>query len=276
MSARLGICSWSLQPASPGELALRVEEAGLQAVQLALDPLRSRDWSPDETARTLADAGVTVLSGMMGTKGEDYSTLATIQRTGGVRPDEHWEENRAAASVNAKLARSLGLELITFHAGFLPEERDSPERAVLMERLREIVDRFGDEGLRAAFETGQETATALLEFLEELERPPAGVNFDPANMILYDKGDPLEALDVLAPWVRQIHVKDAVRTGTPGAWGEEVCVGEGDVDWRGFFELVRARNLGCDLLIEREAGARRVADIRRAKEIVLSYYEVNA
>jgi len=276
MSARLGICSWSLQPASPGELALRVEEAGLQAVQLALDPLRSRDWSPDETARTLAAAGVTVLSGMMGTKGEDYSTLATIQRTGGVRPDEHWEENRAAASVNAKLARSLGLELITFHAGFLPEERDSPERAVLMERLREIVDRFGDEGLRAAFETGQETATTLLEFLEELDRPTAGVNFDPANMILYDKGDPLEALDVLAPWVRQIHVKDAVRTGTPGAWGEEVCVGEGDVDWRGFFELVRARNLGCDLLIEREAGARRVADIRRAKEIVLSYYEVNA
>jgi len=276
VSPRLGICSWSLQPASAQELVERVALAGLEAVQLALDPLRSGDWPVDETVWTLETAGIALLSGMMGTKGEDYSTLETIKRTGGVRPDEHWEENRAAASANAELARRLGLDLITFHAGFLPEERASEERKVLIARLREIVDRFADEGVRAAFETGQESGPTLLAFLEELDRPAAGVNFDPANMILYDQGEPLEALDLLHAWVRQIHVKDARRTKTPGTWGEEVPVGDGDVDWRAFFALVREHGLDCDLLIEREAGGRRVADILHAKQVVLSHFDVQA
>lgn len=276
MSFRLGVCSWSLQPESPLELAERVRQAELSAVQLALDPLRVRDWSLGQTVKALESAGIAVLSGMMGTQGEDYSTLETIKRTGGVRPDEHWDENRLAASANAELAQRLGVDLITFHAGFLPEERDSAERGVLMERLREVVDRFADHGVRAAFETGQETGGTLLEFLEELDRPTAGVNFDPANMILYDKGEPLEALEVLAPWVRQIHVKDAVRTKTPGTWGEEVPAGEGEVDWTAFFRIVRERHIACDLLIEREAGGSRVADIRRAKEIVLGETEVSS
>jgi sugar phosphate isomerase/epimerase len=269
VSFRLGVCSWSLQPGSPEELAERVLQAELSAVQLALDPLRVKEWSFGGTVKVLEAGDIAVLSGMMGTKGEDYSTLETIKRTGGVRPDEHWEDNRQAASANAELARRLGLDLITLHAGFLPEERESAERDVLFDRLREIVDRFADHGVRAAFETGQETGGTLLEFLDELDRPTAGVNFDPANMILYDKGEPLEALAQLAPWVRQIHIKDAVRTKTPGTWGEEVPAGEGEVDWASFFRIVRERGIACDLLIEREAGGQRVADIRRAKEIVL-------
>ena len=271
MRNRLGVCSWSLQPGAPSELAERVRAAGLDAVQLALAPLCRGEWSLEETRETLAAAGVTILSGMMATRGEDYSTLESIRRTGGMRPDEHWEENRKAATDHARIAQRLGLDLITFHAGFLPAATDSRERAVLVERLREIVDRFADEGVRAAFETGQETAGTLLRFLEELDRPQAGVNFDPANMILYDQGEPVAALRLLAPLVRQIHVKDARRTQVRGTWGAEVAVGEGEVDWQAFFALVRARPLGCDLVIEREAGEERIADIVRASELVRRY-----
>ena len=60
-------------------------------------------------------------------------------------------------------------------------------------------------------------------FCTELNHPNIGVNFDPANMILYDKGDPVKALHVLAPWMRQVHIKDAKRTKIPGTWGEEVA-----------------------------------------------------
>jgi len=264
---RLGVCSWSLQPGSPGELAERVRAAGLGAVQLALDPLRTGAWERAETERVLAAAGIEVCSGMMGTVGEDYTTLETIRVTGGVRPDAHWEANRRAASDNAKLARALGLDLITFHAGFLPDE-PGPERTKLVARLREVVDRFAEHGVRAAFETGQERAETLLGFLEELDRPTAGVNFDPANMLLYDMGEPVAALDALAPWVRQIHVKDARRTQEPGTWGTEVPVGTGEVDWPRFFEVVAARGLAVDLLIEREAGGRRLEDIRTARALV--------
>ena len=84
-------------------------------------------------------------------------------------------------------------------------------------------------------ETARRRRPALLELLQKLKRPNVGVNFDPANMILYDKGDPIEALRMLGPWIRQVHIKDARRTKVPGTWGEEVAAGTGEVDWQAFF-----------------------------------------
>ncbi len=263
----MGVCSWSLRPGSPQELAERVRAVGLDCVQLALDPLRTGRWPIEGTRRALEDAGVAIRSGMMGSKGEDYSTLASIRRTGGVRPDQSWDENRRAASENARIASALGLDLISFHAGFLPEEPAS-ERVKLVGRLREIIDRLAEHGVRAAFETGQETAGTLLAFLEELDRPGIGVNFDPANMILYGMGEPVEALEGLAPWVRQIHLKDARRAKSPGTWGEEVPLGQGEVDWVVFFDVLTDRRIEVDLMIERESGEDRLGDIRAARELV--------
>lgn len=268
MLNRTGVCSWSLRAGTPEELVDRVHAAGLDAVQLDLAPLRRGAWDLARTRACLRDGGIEVLSGMMATKAEDYSSLESIRRTGGVRPDEHWKANRETAAVNAELARELGLELVTLHAGFLPESSGDPERVKLVARLRELVDIFARCGVRIAFETGQETAATLLAVLHELERPSAGVNFDPANMLLYGMGDPLEALAQLAPHVHQVHIKDALRAGVPGTWGREVPVGSGEVDWAVFFELMREHSLAVDLLIEREAGDQRVRDIRAARDLL--------
>jgi sugar phosphate isomerase/epimerase len=94
------------------------------------------------------------------------------------------------------------------------------------------------------------------------------VNFDPANMLLYDKGNPIEALRTLGPWIRQVHIKDAVRTTTPGTWGDEVVAGQGEVDWPAFFKTLQETGFAGDLCIEREAGMNRVEDIRAARELV--------
>ena len=102
---RIGVCSWSLQPANVDELIDGVRAVGIDAVQLALDPIRRGDWDGDATMSALAAAGIDVVSGMMGMEGEDYSTLESIRETGGVRPDEHWEKNREAAAENARIAR---------------------------------------------------------------------------------------------------------------------------------------------------------------------------
>jgi sugar phosphate isomerase/epimerase len=99
------------------------------------------------------------------------------------------------------------------------------------------------------------------------------VNFDPANMILYDHGDPLEALRKLAPRTLQIHIKDARRPATPGQWGTETPVAEGEVDWPAFFGVMRAAKLTCDLMIEREAGGRRIEEIRSAAERIGAYLQ---
>lgn len=263
---RLAVCSWSLQPENGADLAGKVASCGIDAIQLALDPLRTGDWCRDDTAAALEDAGIAVVSGMMGTKGEDYSTLETIKATGGIRPDETWAENRAAAQANAELAQKLGVSLVTFHAGFLPHDPADPERAAMLSRLREIIEIFGAQGIRTAFETGQESAETLLGVLDALP-DTAGVNFDPANMILYGMGDPIEALRKLAPRVLQIHIKDAVPTDTPGTWGREVAAGSGAVDWVAFFDEYKRANLACDLVIEREAGGDRIGDVRAAADL---------
>ncbi len=264
----LGVCSWSLQPESPEELAQKVAEIGVSAVQLHLDPLRTGAWDRQATVDTLAAAGARVVSGRMMMEGEDYSTLDTIRETGGVRPDGHWAKNLEAAHGNAKLARELGLDLVSLHAGFLPHDPADPERPKLIGRLRQLDEAFKAEGIRLAFETGQEDAETLLTVLKELGSDNIGVNFDPANMILYAMGDPVESLDRLAPHVMQVHIKDATRTQVPGTWGAEVPAGTGEVDWDGFFRVIEARGLEVGMMIEREAGDDRVGDIKVAREMV--------
>ncbi|MBL8763755.1 MAG: sugar phosphate isomerase/epimerase [Phycisphaerae bacterium] len=268
---RLGVCSWSLRPSGPSDLVDKLGMTGLNAVQLALDPIREGAWGRAETQRALSGAGVLVLSGMMGTKGEDYSTLDTIRRTGGVRPDEHWEHNLAAARDTAQLAAEMGLRLVTFHAGFIPHERSEPLRAVMLDRLRRIADRFHANGVRIGFETGQEAASTLAEALTELDHPAIGVNFDPANMILYGMGDPVAAVATLRRWIVQVHVKDANPPPAPGEWGFEVPAGAGSVRWSPFFRAVQSLPSNVDLLIERESGDARIADVRTAAALVRAH-----
>ncbi len=266
----LAVCSWSLLAPDAGALAERVLATGVSAVQLHLDPLRGAG-DPLEAIRPLLDAGIAIVSGMMTPLGEDYGTIESIRRTGGLRPNEHWEANLAAARADALIAERLGLDLVTLHAGFIPEDPGDPERAVFLERLGLVADAFGERGVRLGLETGQESAACLAEVLGELGRPGVGVNFDPANMILYGSGDPLAALEVLGPWVMQAHVKDARASGVPGAWGEEVVAGTGEVDWPAFFGTLDRVAPGVGLAIEREAGEDRVADASEAARLVRAF-----
>ncbi len=267
-ASTLAVCSWSLHPTSAADLVGKVKQCGVSAVQLAVDPIRLGHWGLDETQRVLSENGITIVSAMMGTEGEDYSTLESIARTGGVRPDATWEANLAHAKRNAEICTALGLNLITLHAGFLPHERSNGEREKLLGRLRMLADVFAGKGVRIAFETGQESAATLLEVLEDLHHPNIGVNFDPANMILYNMGEPLEAVKMLAPYVRQVHIKDATYTTVPGTWGAEVPVGTGRVPWPEFIGFVKQSLPGVNLCIEREAGDQRISDIRTAADVI--------
>lgn len=265
---RLAVCSWSLQPTSPEHLVEQLKAAGLNRVQLALDPLRENPKVWGNTADVLRSAGVSVVSGMIGFVGEDYTTMETIHATGGAAPDETWEENWENVPKSAALAADLGLKLVTFHAGFLPADEKDPVYTKMHHRLDLIADVFAARSIDVGFETGQETAAVLLAFLKKLGRANVGVNFDPANMILYDRSEVLESLRQLGPWLKQVHVKDARRTAIPGTWGEEVPAGTGEVPWPDFFRLLQELQFSGNCCIEREAGSNRVGDIRTARQLV--------
>jgi len=268
ISSRLAVCSWSLQPKSPEDLAARLAETGISRVQLEIDKLRKEPELWGNCADILAANGISIVSGMFGTVGEDYTTLETIKATGGIVPDATWEENWNNIQATVEIAAKLGMRLVTFHAGFLPHDTSDPVYVKLRERITRIAGLFSEKGIELAFETGQEDAPTLAAFLTDLAMPGVGVNFDPANMILYAKGDPVAALRVLRPWLKQCHIKDATLTKVPGSWGSEVPAGTGEVDWDGFFSVLAETGYAGDFCIEREAGGQRVEDIRAAREFL--------
>ncbi len=211
LADKLAVCSWSLQPATPAELIAQLNEIGINKIQLALCPLVNDPvWA--EAGARLAEAGMEIVSGMFGTRGDDYSTLESIKITGGIVPDDTWDDNWAHIRKVIPMAVSLGVKFVTFHAGFLPEDPADPSYDKLSGRLSRIAEAFSAAGVALGLETGQEDAETLKGFLERLAAPNVGVNFDPANMILYGKGEPVAAVETLMPFVRQVHIKDAIPT----------------------------------------------------------------
>ena len=275
ISTKLGVCSWSLQAQSPSALAQAIKQCGLNATQLALDPLIDGDWDLAELVGVLKEHQIELLSGMITTVGEDYTSLETIKATGGLRPDEHWGENRERATRAGELAHTLGLDLVTLHAGFIPAH-GTDEYRTITDRIATIAADFGGMGITLGLETGQERAQDLRSMLDEPGLEGVGINFDPANMILYAMGDPARAIELLQDRIVQVHMKDATSTRTPGTWGAEVPAGEGEVDWAHFFKAIERIERSIDIVIEREAGEQRIDDIIRASQLAESHLHKRA
>ena len=263
----IAVCSWSLQPKDTAHLVELVKQTGLTHVQLALGPLITLDDKRKHAALgQLRAAGVGLTAGMIAFPGEDYSSIDAIRRTGGYVPDDQWALRKRMSEQAANLAAELGLKAVTTHVGFIPHRRDAGYDK-MVGRVREVAKDFGGHAIELGMETGQESAEELLEFLNDLDTPNVFVNFDPANMILYGAGDPIDAIRTLARHIRHVHVKDGTASDEPGeAWGEEVAFGTGQVGPQRFLAALDRIDYRGPLAIEREAGSQRMADVKSAIE----------
>ncbi|HAK95662.1 MAG TPA: sugar phosphate isomerase/epimerase [Planctomycetes bacterium] len=260
----IGACSWSLQVKSVPELEELLKKVGLEWTQIALGDPNHASWEEDDAAfvARVGKASFRVSAAMLGFPGEDYTTPDHIRRTGGFGDPATRAERLEILAWGLRKTRALGLDILSIHAGFIPEQ-DDPARGAFLDTLRRALDAAADEGITLAFETGQETAALLRATLDELAHPRAKVNFDPANMLLYDKGDPIEAVRVLGKDIIHVHAKDAIRTTVPGQWGREVPLGQGQVDMPKFIAALKAAGFEGTVAIEREVGDQeaRVRDI---------------
>lgn len=250
----VGVCSWSLQVKSIPELKQLLERLGVDVVQIACGDPHHASWEEGENLASVArGAGFRMTGAMLGFPGEDYTTPQTIQVTGGFgNPATRAERlERLAWALDRTLA--LGLTDLMLHAGFIPEPGE-PDRKSFLDTLGKVSAMAQGKGVTIAFETGQETAELLHQTLTELNCSNLKVNFDPANMLLYDKGDPLRAVELLAPMIRSVHVKDACRPKIPGTWGEEVPLGQGQVNIRAFLQTLKRVGYQGPLCVEREVG----------------------
>ncbi len=263
----IGVCSWSFQK-DIDEIGSVMKALGVEHINLSIAPALGPDG--DKYLEAVQRQGWTIYSGMMNYDYEDYSTLETIKVTGGIAPDEHWPASGEAFARAAKITAELGSKYIMMHVGFL-DHSDKAYAKKFYDRVKYLGDSAGEVGVSVLMETGQESAEDLQRFVETLNHPNVLLNFDPANLILYNKDEPMSAFRRLVPWVRQIHIKDAIRTKVPGTWGQEVVWGEGDVNSFAFLKTLAECGFEGVVAVEREAGNERVKDIATAVRRLMAY-----
>lgn len=255
----VSFCSWSVSDDLHAMAEVK-DKLGIGGFHLHLGPALDGD---DGFLDAVSKQGWVVTCAMVSFAQEDYSSLGSIRATGGIVPQDCWEINRGRVLRAIELTAELSLKYLSFHFGFIDHDNRDYAKS-FAEKTKLLADAAQKSNVMLLMETGQESAAQLRRFLEELDHPALGVNFDPANMILYDKGDPVEAVEILSRWIKHVHIKDAVKSDTPGQWGREVPWGDGQVGCDEFLRALKEAGFSGALAIEREAGEKRFADIALA------------
>jgi sugar phosphate isomerase/epimerase len=251
------------------------QELGIPTVQVHAPHQQTRTQAAADAflARTRA-AGITVTCVFGGFDGESYADIPTTARTVGLVPEETRAERVREMKEISDFAKVLNCGTVGLHVGFVPADRSGASYKGLIDVTRNLLDHVAANGQNLHLETGQETADHLLEFIHDVGRPNLFINFDPANMILYGTGDPIEALRKVGHLVRSVHCKDG-KWAAPELrgkeWGSEVPLGEGDVGMETYLRTLKEVGYLGPLTIEREIAHdrdRQQRDIGSAVELL--------
>ena len=173
----------------------------------------------------------TIWAGGPGPGGVEFHRGAGDDRPGARRSTapSAWRRSRPGPT----LPSAWACDTVTTHVGFIPENPGNPLYPGLLDALREVVAHCAERGLTFCFETGQETPTTLLRVIEDLGGENLGINLDPANLLMYGKANPVDALDVFGTYVRGVHAKDGEYPTNGRELGVEKPLGEGRVHFTG-------------------------------------------
>ena len=243
-----------------------VVQLGVKTVQLhAPSPEYRSPEKVQEIKKQFAEAGIAITAVFCGFEGESYETVPIVKETVGLVPSKIRAERLQETFEISDFAKALGVDVVAMHLGFVSEDPDDPEYHEIIEVTREVCDHCKANGQRFHLETGQEPADVLLRFIEEVGRDNLAVNFDPANMILYNAGDPVEGLKKLGQYVESVHCKDATWERKPDQkWYEDAPLGEGDVGIETFLRTLKELGYEGPLTIEREYSPDQAGDIAEA------------
>ncbi|MEN6405545.1 MAG: sugar phosphate isomerase/epimerase family protein [Thermoguttaceae bacterium] len=219
--------------------------------------------APHQAARTkqhaeqflakLKKLGIRISVVFGGFEGESYADIPTVTRTVGLVPPATRAARLKEMKEISDFAKLLGVGAVALHVGFVPHDAADPLHAEVVAVVRDLCDHCKNNGQNLHLETGQETADGLLQFLTSVDRDNLFINFDPANMILYGSGEPIQALRKVGRYVRSVHCKDAKWAAHPGhEWGAEVPFGNGDVGAENFLRTLNEIGYTGPLTIERE------------------------
>lgn len=248
----IGLMFWGQD--NPVSSLREMKSLGIRCGHLGISGGVPLDGAAEEWKKALEEEDFVATSVVGSFDGEDYADIPTVQRTVGYVPEATRTEREKRTYDLIDFAGALGVPSYCCHAGYIPEDRTDLEYAALCEMARRICDYAAKKNMTFALETGQETAEVLDAFIKDVDRPNLKINFDPANIILYGVGDPIEALDQLSSYVVSVHCKDGIwpPKGVEGALGTEKPLGDGEVGIDRFVAKLKQIGYKGALTIERE------------------------
>lgn len=244
-------------------------------VEQGFDNCQLISWNPEvwteenavEMNRLIAEYGITISAFWCGWEGPRVWDFYEGQRTLGLVPPEYREVRIKNLCDGADFAKKLGVVNVVTHMGFIPENPFDPQFEPFCDAVRVVAEHLKENGQWLLFETGQETPVTMLRCFETVGTDNLGVNLDTANVILYGKANPVDALDVFGKYVRNLHAKDGLYPVNGRELGRETRIGDGKVDFRGVFEKLHELGYDSFVTIEREiSGEQQIKDIRHAKD----------
>jgi len=231
----------------------QMKQHGLNVCQLcSWDPALWTDMLAEKVRREAEDGGIHMTSLWAGYSGPTAWNFTEGPVTLGIVPPAYRFQRMQELMQAGQFAKALGVKAIITHLGFIPENANDPAFHDVVVAVRHIANHLKKLGLEFWFETGQETPITLLRLIQAVGLPNLGINLDPANLILYGKGNPIDALDVFGPFVRNIHAKDGLYPTDPMKLGKEVKVGEGRVRFPEFVRRLGEIGFTGEFIIERE------------------------
>lgn len=246
------------------ETIRHVHELGFPTCQIYFDKLSLDQVKPLQTA--LKSFGVQVSAVSEHNPGPRVFDFDHGPSTIGLVPSAFRKERITALKRAADFASACNVDAIHTHLGFIPEDPTEAAYSVAVSAIREVAEYCKTKGVMLLAETGEETPITLLRTIQDVGTGNFFVNLDTANLILYGKGNPVDAMDVLGKYVRGTHMKDGLFPTNPHTLGEEVAIGKGRVDFPELFRRLRAVNYRRTITIEREiSGPQQTADILASK-----------
>jgi len=248
----------------PDAAMRKVRDLGLPTCQAYFNELDAND--APRLRQALDQHKIEATSLVVGGPGREVYDFYDGPQTIGLVP----RDTRAARIAHIKkasdFAKQCGIAAVQTHVGFIPENPNDPLYKETIAAMREVAAHCKSNGQNFRYETGQETPITLVRAIRDVGLENQGVNFDLANLILYGKANPVDAIEILAPYIQGIHAKDGLWPTNPRQLGEEVPIGKGKVDFPRIIARLKQLKYGGAVTIEREvSGPRQIEDVRAAK-----------
>src|SRR5467141_2032172 len=248
----------------PNEASVKIHDLGLPTCQVFVDEIDS--VLSGRLPQALAKYQIEATSLVVGGPGKEVWDFYEGPLTIGLVPRETRDARIAHIKRASDFAKRCGIDAVQTHCGFIPENPNDTAYKETVTAMREVAGYCKRNGQNFRYETGQETPITLVRAIQDVGLDNQGVNFDLANLILYGKANPVDAIELLGPYVQGIHAKDGLWPTNPRDLGQEVPIGKGKVDFPRIIRRLKELNYRGAVTIEREiSGPQQVEDVREAK-----------